>query len=525
MKQPPQDTSRRSTLGSYDEEVRDLMWTRTRLICLLGIALSIPAVPLTLMIEGRSLAAEPMYRGPLIYAHFVLFAVAFALIPVLRNRVSAAWLVVPLLSLNLAASITRMALYQPDQTPDLGIALMLFLHAAFLPSYTSQIALSIIAVVLSIGIPVLTPLVNPSVAAFWDGPIARVSFSTHLVSQATGSVFLAIIATIASRTLYTLGRAAHRVKRLGSYVVEGKLGSGGMGDVYLARHAMIRRPTAVKVLRHEAGDAEALARFEREVQVSAALTHPNTVRVFDFGRTPDGTFYYAMEYLLGLDLQDLIDAHGPVDPSRCVFIMKQICGSLAEAHRHGVVHRDIKPSNIFITEQGGLHDFVKVLDFGLARKVSPGDDGLTKAGALFGTPTCFAPEGMMGVEGLDGRADIYAAGCVLYWMLVGEPVFPGINAMEVIMDHVKKTPETPSERAIVNVPEALSDIAMKCLEKDPRDRFQTFDELGEALDAAGIVPAWDQKRAKAWWDVHPIERPTLEDTGELEIAGRAVRAT
>jgi len=524
MTKTPAGSSRRSTLGSYAEEIRELLWTRTRLICLLGIGLSVLAVPLTLMVEGESLAAPATYRAPLIYAHFVLFSLGFALIPVLRNRVSAVWLVVPLLSLNLAASITRVSLFQPDQTADLGIAVMLFLHAAFLPSYTSQILLSIIAVLMALGIPVLTATLNPSVAAFWDGPVARGSLGTLLINQATGVVFLAIIATVASRTLYTLGRAAHRVKRLGSYVVEGKIGSGGMGDVYLARHAMIRRATAVKVLRHEAGESDALERFEREVQVSAALTHPNTVRVFDFGRTPDGTFYYAMEYLLGLDLQQMIDANGPVDPARCVFIVKQICGSLAEAHRHDVVHRDIKPSNVFLTEQGGLYDFVKVLDFGLAKKVSPGDDGLTRAGALFGTPTCFAPEGMMGVESLDGRADIYAVGCVLYWMLVGEPVFPGTNAMEVIMDHVKKTPEPPGERALVNVPEALSDIAMKCLEKDPRDRFQTFDELAGALDNVDIVPEWDRTRAKAWWAVHPVEQPALEDTGELEIEGRVAGA-
>ena len=182
--------------------------------------------------------------------------------------------------------------------------------------------------------------------------------------------------------------------------------------------------------------------------------------------------------------------------------------------------RGTTPDSFRVT--GGLHDFVKVLDFGLAKKVSvDGDVGLTRAGSLFGTPTCFAPEGFVGVESLDGRADIYSMGCVLYWMLTGEPVFPGVRAMEVIMDHVKKVPVPPIDRAIVSVPRSLSDIAMTCLEKDPGHRFQTFDELAAALESAPVTPPWDRTRARAWWYAHPAEPPTLEDTDEFAIEGRA----
>lgn len=516
-----------SAIKSYDAEVQELMWVRTRLICWLGLFIGASAIPLTLALDAASMAAKPEWFAPMTFTHGVSFAIGLALIPVLRERVNAAWLVVPLLALNLAIVLVRGALFRPDEAPFLGTAILLFLHAAFLPSYRSQIALSVISVVAALITPLLANALVPSVAAFWDGPDARGTFGFLLLDQASGTLYLAGLAVVASRTLYTLGRKAHRVKRLGSYHVEGKLGSGGMGDVYLARHAMIRRPTAVKVLRSNPDDLDALERFEREVQVSAALTHPNTVRVFDFGRAADGTFYYAMEYLLGLDLQQLIDRHGAVDPARCVFIVQQACGSLAEAHRAGVVHRDIKPSNILLTEQGGMLDFVKVVDFGLAKKVSTDgsedDVGLTKVGALFGTPMCFAPEGLVGVEQLDARADIYSMGCVLYWMLTGEPVFPGMRAMDVIMDHVKKAPVPPIKRAIVVLPKSLSDIAMKCLEKDPRDRYQTFDELSEALEASGVSPPWTQERARAWWKIHPAEPPQLEATGEIEIQGRAAR--
>ncbi|MDH3732469.1 MAG: serine/threonine protein kinase [Gemmatimonadota bacterium] len=517
------DSRTKSAIQSYDAELQELMWTRTRLICLIGVVVSAAAVPATLYLEGDPVAGPGTYRAWGLSLHAVSFLLGLVLIPVLRGRVSAAWLVVPLLGLNITTILARSALFQPDATPDLGMAILLFMHAAFLPSYRSQIALSVFAVVAAGLVPTVVTAIEPSVAAFWQSDAARTELGRHIPNQILGAVFLGGLSIVASRTLYTLGRSAHRVKRLGSYVVEGKIGSGGMGDVYLARHSMIRRPTAVKVLRSEPGDREALERFEREVQVSAALTHPNTVRVFDFGRAADGTFYYAMEYLLGLDLQQMIDRHGPVDPARTVFIMKQACASLAEAHRHGVVHRDIKPSNVFLTTQGGLHDFVKVLDFGLAKRVTGSDAGLTKAGAVFGTPACFAPEGLMGVEQLDSRADVYTLGCVLYWMLVGEPVFPGINAMEVIMDHVKKTPEPPQGRAIVNVPDSLARIALKCLEKDPRDRYQTCEELLAALDTAPVLPAWNLEKARAWWETHTVEPPALETTDELEIRGRVSR--
>jgi serine/threonine-protein kinase len=254
-----------------------------------------------------------------------------------------------------------------------------------------------------------------------------------------------------------------------------------------------------------ARSAELIGRFEREVQLSANLTHPNTITVYDFGRAADAhTFYYAMEYLEGMDLQKLVDRYGPLPPDRACYILVQVCGSLGEAHRAGILHRDVKPSNIFLTERGGLYDFVKVLDFGLAKDLGPEDDAsLTRAGQVFGTPLYIAPELARNEGSVAGSADLYSLGCVAYFMLTGSPPFEGSSPYDVVSKHMNEEPRPPSEVASQTIPAALDALILRCLAKKPEDRFEDMAALAEAIEGVAFDPPWSSERARDWWLGHP----------------------
>jgi serine/threonine protein kinase len=342
--------------------------------------------------------------------------------------------------------------------------------------------------------------------AFWWDRAAEQSFGSVLLMNAVGVTILAAVAKVISKTLYNLNRTTHQMKRLGNYIIEDEIGRGGMGRVLLAKHALMCRPSAVKIMDITEGEAEAGAsRFEREVHLAAHLTHPNTIQIYDFGRTPQNVFYYAMEYLSGMDLQRLVERFGPLPPGRTVFILRQICGSLAEAHTREIIHRDIKPSNIFLTERGGLHDFVKVLDFGLAKRVESGEvSAVTKTGVVFGTPRYISPEALYGAEGIDKRTDLYNLGGVAYWLLTGRPPFSTTSNIDLIIDQVKTVPAKPSDVCETPIPPGLDEIVMRCLEKRPEDRFQSADQLEEALSRLHIDDAWDWKRAQQWWKLHGL---------------------
>jgi serine/threonine-protein kinase len=262
----------------------------------------------------------------------------------------------------------------------------------------------------------------------------------------------------------------------------------------------------VKVLDGSVPEATtAVARFAKEVQLSATLTHPNTIQIHDYGRTSGGVFYYAMEFLDGLDLQRFVERFGPLEPARVAYVLRQICGSLMEAHARGIVHRDIKPSNIFLTQRGGLYDFVKVLDFGLAKELGGmGGADLTKSGTFFGTPRYMAPEAVHGQAKLDARADLYNLGCVAYWLLTGQPLFASSSSVELLIDHAKTVPPRPSQVSEVPVPRELEDIVMRCLEKSPEDRWRSAEALAVALDMLPVTRGWDRTRAKAWWEEHGL---------------------
>jgi len=313
-----------------------------------------------------------------------------------------------------------------------------------------------------------------------------------------------------ARIVYGLGRELAEARQLGSYRLEKPLGRGGMGEVWLARHRLLARPAAIKIIKPSlAGNPEmqegARRRFEREAQAIAGLRSPHTVELFDFGVAHDGAFYYVMELLEGLDADKLVRRYGPLPAERVVHVLLQICHSLSEAESRGLVHRDVKPANIFLCRYGEDFDFVKVLDFGLVKTLSGGTDSeltLTGEHAVHGTPEFIAPEQALGRSLLDGRADIYAAGCVAYWLLTGELVFTADSPMGFLLHHAQTPPAPPSARTELPIPEALDRLVLSCLAKDPAGRPQSARELSGRLAQIGLAGEWTAERARAWWEQH-----------------------
>src|SRR4051794_13641022 len=319
------------------------------------------------------------------------------------------------------------------------------------------------------------------------------------------------MAYVGARVVYQLGREVKRARELGSYHLEQKLGEGGMGEVWRARHRMLTRPAAIKLIRppsagngHAGISDEAIRRFEREAQVIARLRSPHTVELFDFGRAEDGAFYYVMELLDGLDADSLVRRFGPIPPERAIYLIRQICHSLSEAQSCGLVHRDIKPANIFLCRYGEEFDFVKVLDFGIvgatpdAAEPSPLH---TRENTVRGTPAFIAPEQAIGAA-VDGRADIYATGCVAYWLLTGQLVFTADTPMRMLLHHAHTQPVPPSARTELPIPPALEELVLSCLAKDPADRPQSARELSFRLAQLEDGNAWTEDRAREWWGAH-----------------------
>jgi serine/threonine-protein kinase len=320
------------------------------------------------------------------------------------------------------------------------------------------------------------------------------------------------VAIVISVVVSRLGYQVSREREMGSYRLGELLGQGGMGQVYRATHRMLARPAAIKLIRPEVlafGDGDsaqtAIARFRREAETAATLRSPHTVELYDFGVTEDQTLYFVMELLDGLDLETLVRRHGPVPPARAIHIISEACDSLAEAHCRGLVHRDIKPANIHIGRLGLRHDFVKVLDFGLVKSVGKKQNGdfdslATAAGTMPGTPAYMAPEMALG-EQVDGRADIYALGCVAYFLLTGRPVFDAELGFQAIARHLNVTPDPPSRHAGTAIPEELDRTILACLAKRPDDRPQTATQLQKLLRQVPGEP-WTQEEAVRWWAAH-----------------------
>lgn len=325
------------------------------------------------------------------------------------------------------------------------------------------------------------------------------------------SYICAFLAWFGSKCIYDLGSSVREAREIGSYELVEKLGAGGMGEVWRAKHRLLARPAAVKLIKPEmlgcCGDigSEVQQRFELEAQTTAGLQSPHTVEVYDFGRTSRGAYYYVMELLDGLSFEELVKKHGPQPPERVVPLLRQICHSLHDAHASHLVHRDIKPGNIFVCRYGQEHDFVKVLDFGLVKQTQQSaqeDLNLTRVDSTYGTPGFLSPEMALGKADIDGRADLYSLGCVAYWLLTGEPVFRGETALEVAAMHLKDEPLPPSSLCEFPVPTALDEIILACLAKKPEDRPAGACDVARVLDAIDLPGRWDADRARRWWDVN-----------------------
>jgi serine/threonine-protein kinase len=318
-----------------------------------------------------------------------------------------------------------------------------------------------------------------------------------IVTAVLWSTAGAAVATLSSRVIYGLQTIAREARQLGQYALEEKIGEGGMGEVYRARHAMLRRPTAVKLLSGDGSESQ-LRRFEKEVQLTARLTHPNTISIYDYGRTPEGVFYYAMELLDGLNLQELVEKDGPLPAGRVIHLLTQVCGALKEAHGIALIHRDIKPANIHLCRRGDIPDFVKVLDFGLVREVKNASD-VTRSNvdAVVGTPLFMAPEAILTPDKIDARADIYGLGCVAYYLVAGAPPFTGESAVEVLAHHLHSAPTPPSQGR--SVPDDLERVILSCLAKDPADRPQSAEALLRSLERCRDAATWTEADAGAWW--------------------------
>jgi len=285
--------------------------------------------------------------------------------------------------------------------------------------------------------------------------------------------------------------------RFGQYTLEEKIGEGGMSEVYRARHALLRRPTAIKLLARNVSEPE-VCRFETEVQLTAELRHPNTISIYDYGRAPDGTPYYAMELLDGVTLQDLVERHGAQSSARVIHLLLQVCAALREAHGAGLIHRDVKPANVFLCRHRALPDVVKVLDFGLVKQLGNADTNLTHADTIVGTPLYLAPEAITAPETVDARSDLYALGAVGYFLLSGTPLFSG-NTVEVCAHHLYSAPQPLSRCTGRSISEDLERVIMDCLAKDPAHRPRNAEELARRLRACAEAGAWRESDAERWW--------------------------
>jgi hypothetical protein len=352
--------------------------------------------------------------------------------------------------------------------------------------------------------------------ALWEGQEPepwRVPVSLGVVA----TVAFSYVAGVISYVVYGLESKVRQALEFGQYTIEAKLGEGGMGSVYRARHRMLRRPTAVKLLSPEKAGDHAVARFEREVQQTSRLTHPSIVAIYDYGRTQDGVFYYAMEYIEGIDLARLVREEGPLPQERVRRLVAQAAWALAEAHALGLVHRDVKPSNMMLCHRTGVLDHLKVVDFGLVKDLEREETAaaVTQDNTIVGTPHFLAPEAIRSPDAAGPPADVYGLGAVAYYLLTGQHVFPAQTLVEVCAMHLHEPPRSPSEVAPDPIDPRLEAIVLRCLAKAPEDRFRDGQALGAALEAFHLDD-WSEDDAAAWWqDFHATE-DDLESSAESQ---------
>jgi len=371
---------------------------------------------------------------------------------------------------------------------------VIVLYGMFIPNTWRRCALVV-------GCLALMPIVLTLVLC-WNCPVMGPFVGTHVFSTLIVMSMACAMAIFGSYRISVLHEEAYQARKLNQYQLHRKLGAGGMGEVYLGEHTLLKRTCAIKLIRPEqAGDPTTLLRFEREVQAMATLTHPNTVEIYDYGHAADGTFYYVMEYLPGLSLQELVDLHGPLAPGRAIHFLRQICGALKEAHSIGLIHRDIKPSNVIACQRGGIQDVAKLLDFGLVQDIggfAAGNERLTGIGAIVGSPNYLSPEQAIGKGQIDSRTDIYSLGAVAYFLVTGQPPFRRDTPMELVAAHMKD-PAPPPRELRPELPIDLEEVILMCLRKNPDERFADMESLDLALAACESANDWTADRARDWW--------------------------
>lgn len=411
------------------------------------------------------------------------------------------------------------------QSATIGSVLMMLTYAMFMPNGWIRTSITLL--------PYTTIPLVVAVAARWNSPFLQQILSAELVTE-TGLILVItqVVAVLGGLTIASLRKEIHRSRQLGQYRLKKLLASGGMGQIYLGEHRLLRRPCAIKVIQPgQDGDPIVLEQFEKEVRSLARLSHWNTVEIFDYGHTDNGTFYYVMEYLPGLNLAQIVQKTGPMPASRLIHFMLQICEALEEAHNHDLVHRDLKPANLFASKRGGRYDVAKLLDFGLVHERPPRltalDDPAERRDVVAGSPLYMSPEQASGRGRLDARSDIYSLGASIYFLLTGRPPFEGKNPVELMLAHTR-IPVSPPSHLNPQIPKDLEAIVMKCLAKRPADRFASVRQLREAILCCSAAGEWGQEDAVLWWQTsHPsvdlADQAEDEPSGTCEPAGGTTR--
>lgn len=526
----PQNLPQVDLPRSADADARRLYYRRVRLGSLV-VAVVLAALLALRLGDADTLTSQDSIRarGLYLFAAVPLYAAGLAVYLWIRPEVSLArlrLLTSTLVTLCVLAVGCRQYLYLVSLPPDgfegpqhagtyLTGANILSVFCWFIimvnygvlvpASWPRVLAVVAVMALASLAIILAAGLANSAVRASWSQLLI---WSALLLSLGAAT------ATFASFQITALRREASEARRLGPYHLKQRLGSGGMGEVYLAEHRLLKRPCAVKLIRPEhTGDPALLRRFEREVHSTAELTHPNTVAIYDYGHDEDGTFYYVMEYLQGPNLENLVQEYGPLQPGRAVHFLRQLCGALHEAHTAGLVHRDIKPSNVIVCRHGGLHDVVKLLDFGLVRTAGWGateETQLTAKGIVLGTPDYMAPEQARGAEMADARSDLYSLGALAYFLLTGLPPFQRETVMETLIAHVEAS-VSPLTNWRPDIPADLQAVVLRCLEKVASNRFPDAATLEQALARCACAKEWTEAQATAWWQAHGlVVRPGME---------------
>jgi eukaryotic-like serine/threonine-protein kinase len=391
------------------------------------------------------------------------------------------------------------------------VVIIILLFAAIVPSTPRK----------TLVVALIAASMDPVGALIWTALGKDVGPTVHVLQLAIPNYLCAVVAVVISHIITRLGREVRKAREMGSYVLVQRMASGGMGEVWQATHRFLVRPAAIKLIKPEVlgavtrAQADVLVqRFRREARAAANLRSPHTIQLYDFGVASDGTFYYVMELLNGMDLQSLVEEHGPMPSSRAIHILQQACESLAEAHDRGLVHRDIKPANVQVCRMGQYFDFVKLLDFGLVKSQgarADADPGLTGPNAVTGTPAYLSPESALG-EAVDRRTDIYSLGCVAYWILTGRPVFEGPGAVQIMVRHIQTAPAPPSMHSPFPVSQALDAVVLDCLAKRPSDRPASARELCDRLDQCQVESPWTREDARSWWETRLEPEPVVSLT-------------